>query len=180
MIYINLAPRVYVDKIYTTLFITKIVSAFILLILILVSLSIARYYKLKSLENEYTYLEGEYKLLQIDVEKAKELQARIDEVNKYIAAVEKINKNRFFYVAFMQDIINNLPQTCWFSGIDTRKAQDNIDVTLNLNCNSLEDMMWWYWIMEKNGKRFSNVKISEITYNGEYYTTRMSFNYSYI
>ena len=80
----------------------------------------------------------------------------------------------------MQDLINNLPPTCWFGGIDTRKSGDWIEVTLSLNSNSLEDMIWWYSVIEKNTTRYSNLKIGEIVYNGEYYTTRITFNYSYI
>jgi Tfp pilus assembly protein PilN len=179
MIYINLAPKSYVEKIYTNLFISKVIFVFLLLILVLISVSIVHYSKLKSFETEYSVLEGEYKLLQVEVEKAKNIEKQINEINNYIAAVEKINKNRFFYVAFMQDIINNLPPTCWFGGIDTKKAGDLIEVTVNLNSNSLEDMMWWYSFLEKNTKRYSSLKISEIIYNGEYYTTRLTFKYGY-
>ena len=180
MITINLTPRSYVEKIYLKLFIIKVVAIFIFVILVLISFSIVHYAKFKSLETEYKVLEGEYKLLEREIENAKNIERQIDEINKYIAAVEKINKNRFFYVAFMQDLINNLPPTCWFGGIDTRKSGDWIEVTLSLNSNSLEDMIWWYSVIEKNTTRYSNLKISEIVYNGEYYTTRITFNYSYI
>jgi len=180
MIYINLVPRNYVEKIYTKLFITKVIAFFFLIILILISLIVVHYSKLKSLETDYNILEGEYKLLNAEIEKAKNIEKQINEINKYISAVEKINKNRFFYVAFMQDLINNLPQTCWFGGIDTKKIGDKIEVNINLNSNSLEDMMWWYSFMEKNDKRYSNLKISEIVYNGEYYSTRLTFTYNYV
>lgn len=180
MIKINLAPKRYVDKIYSKVFFAKVFFIFFLLISILIAISLVRYTRLRTLEIDYLSIEQEYKRLLVEVEKSKEIEKQIAEINNYLSAVDKINKNRFLYVAFMQDLVNNLPQTLWFGGIDTKTHSDNIEVSINLNSNSLEDLLWWYGFLEKGSKRYSELKMSGINFNGSYYNTQISFKYSYI
>lgn len=179
MIKINLTPRSYVDKIYSSIFIAKIAFGFVLLILVLGVLSFMRYATLKGLEIDYSSLEQEYKNLNEKVAQSKNIETKIKEINNYISAVEKLNKNRFIYVAFIQDIINNLPDTLWFGGIDTKTRGDYLEVSINLNSNSLEDLLWWYAFLENGSLRYSDIKISAINFNGSYYNTQLTFSYKY-
>lgn len=178
MIKINLIPRSYVDKIYSSFLIAKIVFGLILVLVIIAVFSVYHYKKFTSLNNYLAQLKIEQKQLQKEIDESKKIEKDIEEINNYLAAFEKINKSRFIYVAFMQDIVNNLPDTMWFSGIDTKTRIDGIDVTVNLNSYALEDLLWWYAFLEKN-KRFSNVKITDINYNNSYYNTQMSLKYNY-
>lgn len=178
MIKINLIPRSYVEKIYSSFLIAKIVFGLILVLIIVAVFSVYHYKKFIFLNDYLTHIKIEQNQLQKEIEEAKKIEKDIEEINNYVAAFEKINKNRFVYVAFMQDIINNLPQTMWFNGIDTRTRLDGIEVTINLNSNTLEDLLWWYAFLEKN-PRFSDVKITDINYNNSYYNTQMSLKYNY-
>jgi hypothetical protein len=180
MIKINLTPQKYIDKIYSNIFIAKIFFVFIILFLIIIVISGLKYTELKTLEMDYKSLEQKYNSLSQKVNQSKDIEKQISEINNYISAVDKLNKNRFFYVAFLSDVINNLPDTMWFGGIDTKTRKDYIEVSINLNSNSLEDLLWWYAFLEKGSKRFSDVKITSINFSGGYYNTQISFKYSYI
>ncbi|HOJ85673.1 MAG: PilN domain-containing protein [Elusimicrobiales bacterium] len=180
MIKINLTPRIYVDKIYSSIFVAKILLFSGIIISVFAALSVVRYTSLKGLEMDYASLEQEYKNLNEKVAQSKILEAKIKEIDNYISAVDKLNKNRFLYVAFLQDIINNLPDTVWFGGIDAKNRGDFIEVSINLNSHSLEDLLWWYAFLDKGSKRYSELKITDINFNGSFYNTQLSFRYAYL
>ncbi|MEF3280638.1 MAG: hypothetical protein K6357_06705 [Elusimicrobiota bacterium] len=180
MIKVNLAPKKYVQKIYSSVLVAKIILIAITVIVVLSLLSFFHYHKFKSLELNYKNLEAKRNFFQKQIDESKKIDKEIEDIKKYISAVEKISKNRFFYVAFMQDLVNNLPQTVWFSGIDTKTRVDGLDVIINLNSNSLEDMLWWYAFIEQNKKRYSELKIESISFNGSFYNTQIKFKYNYV
>ncbi|NLH38567.1 MAG: hypothetical protein GX445_00685 [Elusimicrobia bacterium] len=179
MIKINLSPKNYVDKIYSSVFAAKVALGGISLFIILFVLFVFHYTSFRNLQVDYYVKQKEYELLKKDVDRSNDIQKQINEINNYISAVDKINKNRFLYIAFMQDIVNNLPETMWFGGITTVSKTDHIEVSINLNSNSLEDMVWWYSLLDKSSKRYSNVKISQIMSNGDFYNTQLTFSYDY-
>lgn len=182
MIKINLAPRENVKKIYRTVLISKILFSVFIVFIIVSVISVMQYTKVKSLEYDYADKQRKYELLKEDVKKAEEIQKRINEINNYISAIDKITKNRYIYVAFLQDIVNNLPDTMWFNGINTSLKGDKIEVSLMVNSNSLEDFLWWYSFLDNN-KRFTDLKMTTISSSGSgiktKYSIPVSFKYSY-
>ena len=179
MILINFAPRNYVEKIYSGILIAKSILAGFLILIVVSILSVMHYMKYSSLLEENKVLTKEYNMLQSQVDLSKRIEKDIAEVGNYIAQVEKLNKDRYLYVAFMQDLVNNLPITLWFSGIDTRVQSGVIDVRINVNSNNLEDLLWWFSYLDNNKRRYSDAKITGISYNSDYYTTQISFKYRY-
>lgn len=182
MIKINLIPKEQLDKIEKKLLIVKAsISAFIV-ILILSLLSIWQIARAKTLDVEFSKKTAEYEALKNDIKKNEEINAQITEVTNYINAIDRITKNRFLYVVFMQDLVNNLPSTIWFTGIDTRTKDSGIEVNLNVQSNSLYDMAWWLSFLEKN-ERFSSPSIGNITAQeqgeGTVYFAPFSFQYNY-
>lgn len=180
MIQINFAPRKYVEKIYSSIIIAKLVLVAFLVVLVIGVFSFLHYQKYRTLLLENENLTKEYQILNKNVELAKKLESEIREVEGYISKIEKLNQGRYLYVAFMQDLVNNLPPTLWFSGIDTKTYIDSIEVRINVNANNLEDLLWWFSYLDHNKKRYSDAKISAITYNSDYYTTQISFKYRYV
>ncbi len=179
MITINFAPRKYVSKIFSNIILVKFVFVFIIFIIVVFEVSLLHYIKYKTLSTENQMLEAEYKRLNLQLDLSKKIEKEISDVQNYINQIETISKNRYLYVAFMQDLVNNLPSTLWFSGIDTRTQSDFIDVKINVNANNLEDLLWWYSFIDNNKNRYSNAKIAAINYAGDYYTTQITFNYRY-
>lgn len=179
MIQINFAPKKYIEKIYSSIIIAKMIFLIFILFLIVSVFSFLHYQKYRTLLLENENLTKEYQILNKNVELAKKLETEIKEVEGYIAKIEKLNQNRYLYVAFMQDLVNNLPPTLWFSGIDTKTYMDNLEVRVNVNANNLEDLLWWFSYIDHNKKRYSDAKITSITYNADYYTTQITFRYRY-
>ncbi|MCX7905176.1 MAG: hypothetical protein N2446_00560 [Elusimicrobiales bacterium] len=179
MIQINFTPKKYVEKIYSNIIIAKLIVVGIILIVVLVFVSVLHYTKYKSLKLENENFVREYKLLESQVILSRKIEDDIKKVENYIFQIEKLNKNRYNYVAFMQDLVNNLPATVWFSGIDTRTTSDFIEVKINVNSNSLEDLLWWFSYIDSNKKRYSDAKIAAINYSFDYYTTQISYKYKY-
>lgn len=179
MILINFAPKRYVKKIYSNILIAKAFLLGFVVVIVVVVLSLLHYAKYKSLLEENKNLTKEYNILQPQVETSKKIKKDIEEIENYIAQIEKISKNRYLYVAFMQDLVNNLPAPVWFSGIETKTQGEIIDVRINVNSNNLEDLLWWFSYIDNNKNRYSDAKITGISYSSDYYTTQISFKYRY-
>lgn len=179
MILINFTPRKYVDKIYSNILLAKALLLGVIILIVIIIISISHYAKYNSLLIENDNLTKEYNVLQSKVEMSKNIEKDITQVENYVAQIEKLSKNKYLYVAFMQDLVNNLPAPVWFSGIDTKFQAGVIDVRINVNSNNLEDLLWWFSYIDNNKNRYSDAKITGITYNLEYYVTQISFKYRY-
>ncbi len=179
MIAINFAPPKYVKKIFSSIIVAKIIFVSLIVIIIVCGVSVLHYIKYNTLFTENQILTNEYKRLSSEVELSKKVEREISEIEGYINHIQALSRNRYIYVAFMQDLVNNLPPTVWFSGIETRSQSDFIDVRINVNSNNLEDLLWWYSFIENNKNRYSDSKITTINYAGDYYTTQISFKYRY-
>jgi len=182
MIKINLIPKEHLDKIEKKLLIAKVsLISFAVIVLFTVS-SIWQIGRAKALDIEFSRKNAEYEKLKPEIKKNEEIKAQIAEVNNYINAIEKITKTRFMYIVFMQDLVNNLPATMWFSGINTKSSGDSLEVNINALSNSLYDMAWWLFFME-NSKRFSSASIGNINVSEQgdisVYSAPFTFRYTY-
>lgn len=179
MIAVNFAPRKYVRRIFLNIIIAKVALFGVLLAVVVITFSFFHYFKYRTLLAENELLSAEYARLNKEVELSKKLEIQISEVQKYIESIENLNRNRYTYVAFMQDLVNNLPSTVWFSAIETKTQNDSIDVRINVNSNNIEDLLWWYAFIENNKNRYYDAKINAINYSGDFYVTQISFKYRY-
>lgn len=182
MIRINLTPKEYLDKLERSILIAKIALAGFVLAGILVSLSLWQFTRATALEIEMSNKNLEYNSLKEDVRQAEEIKAQINEINNYISAIDKITKGRYLYVAFMQDLNNNLPETMWFTGVQTKGSGENLQVNTNLYSNSLYDIAWWISFLEKN-ERIQNVSVGNISVSEgaetNVYSMPLGFSYIY-
>ncbi|MCX7641807.1 MAG: hypothetical protein N2Z20_04150 [Elusimicrobiales bacterium] len=179
MIYINFTPRKYVEKIYSSIILAKLIIFGLIIIIVIIGISALHYAKYKSLKIENENFVKEYKLLESQVLLSKKIEDDIKKIENYVLQIEKLNQNRYKYVAFMQDLVNNLPPTVWFLGIDTKTQSQIIDVKISVNSNSLEDLLWWFSFIDSNKKRYSDAKITSINYVPDYYMTQISYKYRY-
>ncbi len=182
MIKINLTPKEYLDKLERSILIAKIILAGIAAFIIVLSLSVWLFTKAMAIEIELSSKMLEYNSLKEDVKKAEEIKSQINEINNYISAIDKITKGRYIYVAFMQDVNNNLPDTMWFTGIETKGSGESLQVNTNLFSNSLYDIAWWISFLEKN-ERMQNINVGNISVSeGEetnIYSLPIGFSYIY-
>ncbi|MEW5951023.1 MAG: hypothetical protein AB1637_03950 [Elusimicrobiota bacterium] len=182
MIKINLTPKEYLDKMERSILIAKVALAGFVLACIIFSLSVWQFTRATALEIELANKNLEYNSLKEDVKKAEEIKSQINEINNYISAIDKITKGRYLYVAFMQDLNNNLPETMWFAGVQTRGSGENLQVNINLNSNSLYDIAWWISFLEKNERtrdiNVGNINVSEGA-ETNVYSLPLSFSYAY-
>lgn len=182
MIKINLTPKEYLDKLDRSILIAKISLVGFAAFVMLVSISVWLFTKAAAIEIELSSKTLEYNSLREDVKKAEEIKNQINEINNYISAIDKITKGRYIYVAFMQDISNNLPETMWFSGIETKGSGENLQVNVNLFSNSLYDVAWWISFLEKN-ERIQNINVGNISVSegqeANIYSLPLGFSYIY-
>ncbi len=182
MIKINLTPKEYIDRMERSILIAKIALGGFVFAGIILSLSIWQFTRATALEIELSSKNLEYNNLKEDVKKAEEIKAQINEINNYISAIEKITKGRYLYVAFMQDLNNNLPETMWFTGVQTKGSGENLQVNINLNSNSLYDVAWWISFLEKNERTkdisVGNINVSEGAQTNVY-SLPLGFSYAY-
>jgi len=182
MIKINLIPKEQLDKIEKKLLIAKVSLISFFIIIFFTALSMWQVGRAKALDIEFLRKNAEYEKLKPEIKKNEEIRAQMAEVNNYINAINKITKNKFIYIVFMQDLVNNLPTTMWFSGINTRTTGDSLEVNINVLSNSLYDMAWWLSFIE-NSKRFSSPNIGNITVSDQgdisVYSAPFTFKYTY-
>jgi Tfp pilus assembly protein PilN len=182
MIKINLIPQEYLKKMESSILIAKILIGSFLFAVIIALISLWQVVRATTLSIELSSKNLEYTSLKDDVKQAEDIKGKINEITNYINAINTITKNRYIYVAFMQDIVNNLPPNIWFSGIETKSSGNTLSITLNLSSGSLYEISWLLLFFENN-KRFQNVAIGNIAVaesaNGNIYTTQFTANYVY-
>lgn len=182
MIKINLIPKEFMDKIDKSLLVAKVILVSVVVFALLAVVSIGQFSRAKALEIELADKTLVYNNLQEDVKKTEDIRKQINEIDTYISAIDKITKNRFLYPAFMQDIVNNLPGTMWFAGVNTKTSGEKLDINLSLQSNSLYDLAWWVSFLENN-QRFEGVSVGNIavTESGgnTIYLVPLTFKYNY-
>lgn len=90
-------------------------------------------------------------MLQQDVDRVKAIEAQISEVQRYLDSIASINKGRFIYTHFLQDLTGDLPATISFTGISTEVKGTSLKVSLTVNSNSAYDLAYWINSLETSG-----------------------------
>ncbi len=181
MIRINLIPPEYIERINRKAVIAKAVLAAVVVVASLVLVSAWHITRSKTLESTLAKRDAELKVLQKDVEQVKAIEAQIAEVQRYLDSINRINKNRFIYTHFMQDITSDLPATIWFSNMNTTLDGGTIRVSAVINSNSAYDLAYWINSLETSGP-YSEVGIGGIsvteTDEGKRFTTPLTLRYA--
>jgi len=181
MIKINLIPPEYVARINRRVLIAKAVLVAVLVAAAVAMLSVWHITRAKVIEAALARSEAELQLLQKDVDQVKAIEAQIAEVQKYLAAINSINKGRFIYTHFLQDLTSDLPSTIWFNNVNTTLAGGVVSVSLAVNSNSAYDLAYWINSLETSGP-YTTVEIGGIavtdTDNGKKFTVAISMKYT--
>lgn len=182
MIKINLIPPEYIAKINRKVVIAKVTLGVVVAAGLIVLLSSWHFGRSKRLEMRLTDLEAEMVILQKDVDRVKEIEKQIAEVQKYLDSINSINKNRFVYTRFLQDLISDLPGTIWFNNVATTLAGSVVSVTMTFNSNSAYDLAYWLNSLETSGP-YKDVVIGSIsvteTDQGRKFTAPLTLKYHY-
>jgi Tfp pilus assembly protein PilN len=182
MIKINLIPPEYIERINRKAVIAKAVLAGVIVVATLVVVSLWHITRAKTIESTLAKRTIELKILQKDVDQVKAIEAQIAEVQRYLDSIASINKGRFTYTHFLQDIVSDLPATIWFSGLSTSLSGDSIKVDLSVNSNSAYDLAYWINSLETSGP-YSEVGIGGIsvsnTEDGKRFTVPISVRYAH-
>jgi len=182
MIKINLIPPEYIAKINRKVVIAKVVLGVVVAAAVIILLSGWHLGRAKRLEMQLSDLEAKMTILQKDVDRVKEIEKQIAEVQKYLDSITSINKNRFVYTRFLQDLVADLPGTIWFNNVNTTLAGNIVSVTLVLNSNSAYDLAYWLNSLETSGS-YKDVVIGNITASdteqGRKFTAPLTLKYVY-
>jgi Tfp pilus assembly protein PilN len=162
MIKINLVPVENIEQLDKRAIIAKSVLAGISVIVIVVVVSVVQITRAKNLESTLKVREAEFQSLQKEIESVKAIEGQIAEVEKYLGAINKITKNKLMYTVFMQDLMNNLPGTIWFSNLNTN-SKENV-LTLNITATSMSayDLAYWINAVETN-PNYSEMELGAIS-----------------
>lgn len=182
MIKINLIPPEYIERINRKAVIAKAVLAAVVVVASVVFVSAWHLTRSKTLESTLAKRESELKLLQKDVDQVKAIEAQIAEVQRYLDSINRINKNRFIYTHFLQDITSDMPATIWFNSLNTTLTDGTIRVNAVISANSAYDLAYWINSLETSGP-YSEVGIGGIsvteTEEGKRFSTPLTMRYAY-
>lgn len=182
MIRINLIPPEYIAKINRRVVIAKVVLGVIVAGVTILLVSSWHFGRSKRIELRLVDLEAEMKILQKDVDRVKEIEKQIAEVQKYLDSINSINKGRFVYTRFMQDLISDLPSTIWFNNVTTTLSGSIVGVSMGVNSNSAYDLAYWINSLETSGP-YKDVTIGGIavteTEMGKRFTVPVTMKYTY-
>jgi len=182
MIRINLIPPEYIERINRKAVIAKAVLAGVLVAASVAAVSVWHFTRSQALEVTLTQRTAELKVLQRDVDQVKAIEAQIAEVQRYLDSINSINKGRFIYTRFLQDLVSDLPATIWFSNVNTKMEGPGLNVSLSVNSNSAYDLAYWINSLETSGP-YSGVGIGGIsvteTEAGKKFTVPMVMVYAY-
>ncbi len=182
MIKINLIPPEYIAKINRKVVIAKIVLAVVVVAATVALASVWHITRAKTIEAALAKRQAEMVLLQKDVDAVKAIEVQIAEVQKYLDSINSINKGRFIYTHFLQDLTSDLPATLWFNSVATTLSGGVVSVTLAVNSNSAYDLAYWINSLETAGP-YSEVGIGAIavrdTDSGKTFTVQITVKYAY-
>ena len=162
MIRINLIPPEYIAKIDRKVVIAKVALAVVVVAASVLMASLWHIGRSKSIEMKLSDLEAKMRVLQKDVDRVKEIEKQIAEVQKYLDSINSINKGRFVYTRFLQAIVSDLPATLWFGNLNTTLSGSIVTISLTLNSNSAYDLAYWINSLETSGP-YKDVTIGAIT-----------------
>jgi Tfp pilus assembly protein PilN len=182
MIRINLIPPEYIERLNRKAVIAKAALAGLTVVAIIVFASLWHITRAKTIESTLAKRDTELKALQKEVDQVKAIEAQIGEVQHYLDSINKINKNRFVYTRFMQDLTSDLPATIWFNSVATSFNGDLLKADITVNSNSAYDLAYWINSLETSGP-YSDVGIGSIsatdTEDGRRFTVPVTVKYSY-
>lgn len=182
MIKINLIPPEYIERINRKAVVAKAVLAGVVVAAVIVMATLWQVTRAKTIESTLAKREAELKVLQKDVDQVKAIEAQISEVQRYLDSINSINKGRFVYTHFLQDLTSDLPATIWFSGINTALAGGMLSVTITVNSNSAYDLAYWINSLETSGQ-YSEVMVGNIstteTDDVKLFATSLTMKYAY-
>jgi len=182
MIRINLIPPEYIERINRKAVIAKAVLAGVLFVAVISLVSAWQFTREKTISYTLSKREAEKVVLQKDVDQVKAIEGQISEVQRYLDAINSVNKGRIFYTHFMQDLVSDLPATIWFGSVNTTVHGDSMSVDLAVSSRSSYDLAYWINSLETSGA-YSGVTVGAIntgdTADGKVFTTPISFKYVY-
>jgi len=182
MIRINLIPPEYIAKINRRVIIAKAVLVSVVLVAAVVMASVWHITRFKTIESQLAKSEAEMRVLQKDVDNVKAIEVKIAEVQKYLDSINSINKGRFIYTRFLQDLTSDLPSTIWFTNVNTTLAGAVVSVTVGVNANSAYDLAYWINSLETSGPytavEIGGISVSE-TDTGKKFTVTITMKYNY-
>jgi len=182
MIRINLIPPEYIARINRRVVIAKVALSVVVVAAAVLMASLWHIGRSKAIEIKLSGLEAEMQVLQKDVDRVKEIEKQIAEVQKYLDSINSINRGRFIYTRFLQDLISDMPATLWFNNVNTTLAGSIVSITLTLNSNSAYDLAYWINSLETSGP-YRDVTIGAINVSetdmGKKFTVPLTLRYEY-
>lgn len=182
MIKINLIPPEYIARINRKVLIAKVVLAAVLVFAAVSMVSVWHIGRAKAIESALAKSEAEMVILQRDVDQVKAIEAQIAEVQKYLNSINSINKGRFVYTRFLQDLTSDMPATIWLSNISTTLSGSVVSLSMGVNSNSAYDLAYWINSLETAGP-YVSVEIGGITVSdvetGKKLTVSITAKYNY-
>ncbi|MCG2725388.1 MAG: hypothetical protein L6420_03855 [Elusimicrobia bacterium] len=182
MIKINLIPPEYIDKINRKILVARVILIAIAVIACIAFVSGYHATKAGKLDILLVQREKELKNLQKDLQKVNDIEAQISEVQKYLDAINQITKTRFIYTHFMQDLLVDLPETIWFSGIVTDLKANVLSLNFALESRSAYDLAYWVNFLESDEK-YSKVEMGSLAIKkseeGDTFSTPLKAEYAY-
>jgi len=182
MIRINLIPPEYIERINRKALIAKVVLACIVVVGAVVLASAWHITREKAIESRLAAKQLQLQGLQKDVDRVKDIEAQIAEVQRYLDSINRINKGRFLYTGLMADLVSDMPSTLWLTSVNTSQAGDKLKVDLAVNSNSAYDLAYWINSLETSGPysevTVGGISVSDADDGNKRFNTQISVKYA--
>jgi Tfp pilus assembly protein PilN len=138
-----------------------------LLAVVLVLTSVAHWFGLYRLQNDYNYKESRLKKLGAIVAQVEELEKAAAAVRARLGVIDGLLKGRAFYPFFMSDFARTVPAGVRVMGMTTA-TQPNSAVKLSITGSAVsnEDVAAWVRALQAT-PRFSAVELGPLSSNGK-------------
>lgn len=138
-----------------------------LLLVVMALISVAHWFGLYRLQNDYSYKESRLKKLGAIVAQVEELEKAAAAVRARLGVIEGLLKGRAFYPFFMSDFARTVPAGVQVLTMSTA-TQPNSAVKLAITASAMssEDVAAWIRTLQ-GAPRFSLVELGPLSSNGK-------------
>lgn len=149
-----------------------------LLVVVMVLVSLAHWYGLYRLQNDFNYKQAKLQKLSAIVAQVEELEKAAAAVRARLGVIDDLLKGRAFYPIFMSDFARTVPAGIRVTNMTTASQGANaVKLTITATAGENEQVASWVRTLQSQ-PRFSSAELGPVTGNGKSYNFTLTTTYT--
>jgi Tfp pilus assembly protein PilN len=182
MIKINLVPAEILAKARQRQLVIQASAIGLVLSLVLALISVAHWFSLHQLNNDYKYKEAKLQKLSVIVSEVEQLEKSAAAVRARLGVIDSLLKGRAYYPIFMSQFAATVPSGVTVTNVGTApkkgKEGDTLTLTISAEANSNDDIAAWLRVLGGD-THFSSVELGPVHAAGKVgYTFSVTTDYT--